>query len=103
MTLPCGAFGKFASFMNDDVEEFYTNSISNQSRCTSFEAVFLGSSAIFGGGFRYRIGLGFVDFVVQNLSGYWMDPIPILCQIAPLELVFFVQVLKKLRSRLEHP
>ena len=40
MTLPCGAFGKFGSFMNDDVEEFYMNSISNQSRCTSFEVVF---------------------------------------------------------------
>ena len=23
MTLLCGAFGKFASFMNDDVEELY--------------------------------------------------------------------------------
>ena len=23
MTLQCGAFGKFGSFMNDDVEEFY--------------------------------------------------------------------------------
>ena len=32
--------------MNDDVEEFYINSISNQSRCTSFTEVhdgFLGS------------------------------------------------------------
>ena len=64
---------------------------------------FLGSSAIFGGGFRDRIGLGFVDFIVQNLSGYWMDPIPILYQTALLELVFFLQVLKKLRSRVEHP
>ena len=26
--------------MNDDVDEFYINSISNQSRCTSFEVVF---------------------------------------------------------------
>ena len=29
--------------MNDDVEEFYTNSISNQARCALFEVVFLGS------------------------------------------------------------
>ena len=39
MTLPCGAFGKFGSFMNDDVEEAYTNSIPNESWCTSFEVV----------------------------------------------------------------
>ena len=34
--------------------------------------------------------------VVQNLSGYWMDPISILYQTAPLKLVFFAQVLKKI-------
>ena len=40
ITLQCGAFGKFGSFSNVDVKEFYANSISNQSRCTSFEVVF---------------------------------------------------------------
>ena len=32
MTLPCGAFGKFRSCMNDDVEGFYTSSIPNERR-----------------------------------------------------------------------
>ena len=55
--------------------------------------------------------------VVQNLSGYWMDPMSILYQTAPLKLVVFVRVLKKIelpcgasskvlekwRSRAEHP
>ena len=40
--------------------------------------------------------MGFVGIVVQNLSGYWMDLISILYQTAPLKLVFFVQVLKKI-------
>ena len=46
--------------------------------------------AAFGRGFRYRIGIGFVGIVVQNLSSYWMDPFSILCHTAPLKLVFFV-------------
>ena len=48
------------------------------------------------GGFRYSFGIGFVDFVVQNLSGYWMDPISAINQIAPLKLVFIVRILKKI-------
>ena len=41
MTLPCGAFGQIWIFIKDDVEEFYTSYIPNESRCTSFEVVFL--------------------------------------------------------------
>ena len=41
MTLPCGAFGKFGSFLKYDVDEVYTSSIPNESRCPSFEMVFL--------------------------------------------------------------
>ena len=65
-TLPCGAFGKFGSLMNNDVEEFYINSISNESQCTSFEVVFwvqkrgLERSPLVQ--LRYRIR----DAVVQN-------------------------------------
>ena len=77
--------------MNDDVEEFYSNSIPNKLRCTSWF-----KKEVSSGGFRYSFGIGFVDFVVQNLSGRWMDPILILYQSAPLKLVFFVQVLKKI-------
>ena len=51
--------------------------------------------AVFSGGFKCSFDIRFVDFVVQDLSGYWMDPIPILYQTAPLKLVFFVQILKK--------
>ena len=82
--------------MNDDVEEFYTISISNQSWCTSFEVVFWAQEGNFWRSFRYRIGIEFVGIVVQNLSSYWMDPISILYQTAPLKLVFFIQVLKKI-------
>ena len=32
IALPCGAFGEFWSFMNDDVEGFYTNPIPNERR-----------------------------------------------------------------------
>ena len=41
MTFPCGAFAEFGSFMNDDVEAFYTSSILNESQCPSFEVAFL--------------------------------------------------------------
>ena len=82
--------------MNDDVEEFYTISISNQSPCTSFEVVFWAQEGNIWRSFRYRIGIGFVGIVVQNLSSYWMDPISILYQTVPLKLVFFIQVLKKI-------
>ena len=65
--------------MNDDVEESYINSTSNESRCTSLEVVF---RAVRSGGFRYSFGIGFVRIIVQHLSG------------SPLKLVFFVQILK---------
>ena len=55
--------------MNDDVEEFYTDSISHESRCTSFEVVF---RAVRRGGFRHSFGIGFVRIVVLNLSGYFL-------------------------------
>ena len=85
---PCGAFGKFGSFINDDVDGFIcTNSIPNGSRCTSFEAVFLVPKGGISGGLRYSFGIGFVDFVVPSLSADWMDPIPILYQSALLKLV----------------
>ena len=45
--------------MNDDVEEFYIDSISNQSRGTSFKMVSGLKRAAFGGGFPCRIGIGF--------------------------------------------
>ena len=44
----------------------------------------------------YSFGIGFVDFVVQNLSCYWVDPISVLSQTAPLKLVFIVRILKKI-------
>ena len=44
--------------MTDDVDAFYTDSISNESRCTSLEVLFRAA----------RSG-GFIDFAVQNLSG----------------------------------
>ena len=50
----------------------------------------------FGRGFRYRIDIGFVGIAVQNLSGFSMHPISILYQTAPLKLVLFVQILKKI-------
>ena len=72
--------------LNNDVEEFYINSISHQSRCTSFEVVFSAQE----GGIWRSFGIGFVGIVIQNLNAYWIDPIPILYQTAPLKLVFFV-------------
>ena len=73
--------------MKDDVEEFYTNSISNQSRCTSR------FSGLKGVGYLAEVsGIG----LVSGYIGYWMDPLPILYQTALLKLVFFVQVLKKI-------
>ena len=60
-------------------------------------------TAAFGRGFRYRIGIGFVAIVVQNLSGYWMDPIPIPYQTALLKLVFLVQILRKIALTCKHP
>ena len=44
-------------------------------------------------------GIGLVrirGIVVRNLNGYWRDPTLILYQSAPLKIVFFVQVLKKI-------
>ena len=46
--------------MNDDVEGFYTNSIPNQSRCTSFEVVVLAQES---GALRYRFGIGYRGLV----------------------------------------
>ena len=43
--------------MHDDVESFYTNSIPNESRCTSFEVGFLGSKG------RYRAEVSGIAFV----------------------------------------
>ena len=79
--------------MNDDVEVFYTNSIPGELRSRWFSEF---KRAVSSGGLRYSFGMGFVDFVVQNSSGKWMDPILILYRTAPLKLVFVVQVLKKI-------
>ena len=43
--------------------------------------------AVLSGGLRHSFGIGFVDFVVPNLSVAWMDPILILYQNALLKLV----------------
>ena len=98
MALPYGAFGKFESFMNDDVEEILTNFISNQSRCTSFELVFWAQRGDVWRRFPDRIGIRYVGIAVENLNGYWMGPTPILYRIAPHKLVFVVQILKKNRA-----
>ena len=75
--------------MHDDVECFYTNSIPNESRCSSFEVVVIVWAQKGGieGGLRHSFGIGFVDFVVPNLSVAWMDPILILYRNALLKLV----------------
>ena len=73
--------------MNDDVEGFYTNPIPDELRKRWPSGL---KREVFGGGFQYRIGIGFVGIFVQNPSGYWMDPIPILYQTVPLKVVFFV-------------
>ena len=52
--------------------------------------------AVLSGGLRYSFGIGFVVFVVPNLSVKWMDPVLILYRTAPLKLVVFVQILKKI-------
>ena len=53
--------------MNDDVEGFYTNPIPNERR--SWWLSWL-KREVFGGAFRYRIGIGFVGIVVENLIVY---------------------------------
>ena len=72
--------------MNDDVEGFYTNPIPNDRRSRWLSRL---QREVLGGAFRYRIGIGFVGIVVQNLIVYGMDPIPILYQNAPLKVVLF--------------
>ena len=67
--------------MNDDVEGLYTNPIPNSCWLSGLKR------EVFGGAFRYRIGIGFVSVGVQNLIVYRMDPIPILYQNALLKVV----------------
>ena len=82
--------------MTDDVEGFYTNLIPNECRSRWLSGL---KREAFGGAFWYRIGIGFVGIVVQNLIVHGMDPIPILYQNAPLKVVCF----EESRSRAEHP
>ena len=72
--------------MNDDVEGFYTSCIPNERRSRWLSVL---KREVFGGAFRYRIGIGFVGIVAQNLLLYGMDPIPILYHNAPLKVVLF--------------
>ena len=72
--------------MNNDVEGLYTNPISNERRSRWLSGL---KKEDFGGAFRYRIGIGFVGIVVQNLIVYGMDPLSILYQTAPLKVVLF--------------
>ena len=58
--------------MNDDVEGFYTNPIPNERRSRWLAGL---KREVFGGAFRYRIGIGFVGIVVQNLIVYGTDPL----------------------------
>ena len=83
--------------MNDDVERFYTNPIPNGRRSRWLSGL---KREVFGGAFRYRIGIGFVGIVIQNLIVCGMDPIPILYQNAPLKVVLFC---RKSLSRAERP
>ena len=46
--------------MNDDVEGFYTNPIPNERRSRWLSWL---QREVFGGAFRYRIGIGFVGIV----------------------------------------
>ena len=62
--------------MNADVAGFYTNRIPDERR-----------SMWLSGLKREVLGIGFVGVVVQNLSVYGMDPIPILYQNALLKVV----------------
>ena len=72
--------------MNDDVEGFYTNPILDERSWRWLSEL---KREVFGGAFRYRIGIGFVGILVQNLIVYGIDPIPILYQNAALKVVLF--------------
>ena len=67
--------------MNEDVKGFYTNPIPNERRSRWLSGL---KREVFGGAFRYRIGIGFVGIVVKKLI-----PVPILYQTAPLNVVLF--------------
>ena len=71
--------------MSDDVDGFYTNLIPNERRSMWLSGL---KREVFGA-FRYRIAIGFVGIVVQNLIVYGMNPIPILYENAPFKVVLF--------------
>ena len=75
--------------MKDDVEGFYTILYPSYTKRTSLRWLSGHKREVFGGAFRYRIGIGFVGIVVHNFIVYGMDPIPILYQYAPLKVVSF--------------
>ena len=77
--------------MNDDVERFYTNPIPNGRRSRWLSGLM---REVFGGAFRYRIGIGFEGIVVQNLIVCRLDPIPVLYQIASLKVAPVWSILK---------
>ena len=56
--------------MNDDVEGFYTNPIPKERRSRWLSRF---NREVFGGAFRYRIGIGVDGIVVQNLIVYGME------------------------------
>ena len=60
--------------MSHDFKGFYTNPIPDEHHSMWLSGL---KREVFDGTFRYRIGIGFVGVVVQNLILYGTDPIPI--------------------------
>ena len=99
IALPCGAFGKFRSFMNDDFRGFYTNPIPNERRSRWLSWL---KREVFGGDFRYRIGIGFVgigDVLIIFVSSKIALPLE---TSSKFRRFYLHQNRLKWRSRAEH-
>ena len=67
----------------------------------SFQMAFLSLEGGIVGIFRYNIGIGFIDIVVQNLIVYKIDLISILYQIIPFKIIHFEENRVPVRSVLK--